>query len=120
VRLRHPLRRTSTCSKLEGGGDGGARVVKQRGPQRLRSVDLSPSWVWPSTPDGAMQQLIVRLARENPAGYQRIKGELLRLHVRVSASAIRETLRRHGLDPAPRRAIMTWRVDFPPEAGHLR
>src|SRR4029450_9009875 len=94
VRLRHPLRRTSTCSKLEGGGDGGARVVKQRGPQRLRSVDLSPSWVWPPSPDGAMQQLIVRLARENPAGYQRIKGELLRLHVRVSASAIRETLRR--------------------------
>jgi putative transposase len=61
--------------------------------------------------DGATQQLIVRLARENPRwGYQRIKGELLRLDVRVSATAIRETLRRHGLDPAPRRATMTWRA----------
>ena len=57
-----------------------------------------------------MQQLIVRLARENPRwGYQRIKGELLRLNVQVSATAIRTTLRRHGLDPAPRRAITTWR-----------
>jgi putative transposase len=57
-----------------------------------------------------VQQLIVRLARENPRwGYQRIKGELLRLNVQVSATAIRTTLRRHGLDPAPRRAITTWR-----------
>jgi len=29
--------------------------------------------------------------------------------VQVSATAIRTTLRRHGLDPAPRRAITTWR-----------
>jgi hypothetical protein len=43
-------------------------------------------------------------------GYQRIKGELLRLGMVVSATAVRATLRRHGLDPAPRRASMTWRV----------
>jgi putative transposase len=60
--------------------------------------------------DPEVQQLIVRLAAENPRwGYQRIKGELLRLGVQVSATAIRATLRRHGLDPAPRRASMTWR-----------
>jgi putative transposase len=59
--------------------------------------------------DQEVQQLIVRLARENPAwGYQRIKGELLGLGVRVSATAIRTTLRRHRLDPAPRRASKTW------------
>ena len=53
--------------------------------------------------DEYLQQLIVRLAAENPRwGYQRIKGELLRLGIQVSATAIRETLRRHGLDPAPR------------------
>jgi transposase len=63
----------------------------------------------PPDPDG--QQLIVRLATENPRwGYQRIKGELQRLGVHVSATAIRTTLRRHGLDPAPRRAATTWRA----------
>jgi putative transposase len=60
--------------------------------------------------DPEIQQLIVRLATENPRwGYQRIKGELLHLGVQVSATAIRETLRRHGLDPAPRRTSLTWR-----------
>jgi hypothetical protein len=52
-----------------------------------------------------VQQLIVRLATENPRwGNHRLKGELLHLDVQVSATAIRETLRRHGLDPAPRSA----------------
>ena len=61
--------------------------------------------------DQELQQLIVRLARENPRwGYQRIKGELLWLGMRVSATAIRATLRRHGLDPAPRPTATTWRA----------
>jgi putative transposase len=56
-----------------------------------------------------VQQLIVRLATENPRwGYQ--QGELQRLGVHVSATAIRTTLRRPGLDPAPRRATTTWRA----------
>ena len=60
--------------------------------------------------DDGVQQLIIRLARENPRwGYQRIKGELLRLGVRISATAIRTTLHRHGLDPAPRRTTTTGR-----------
>jgi putative transposase len=57
-----------------------------------------------------VQQLIIRLARENPRwGYQRIQG-VQRLGVQVSATAIRTTLRRHRLDPAPRRASSTWRA----------
>ena len=53
--------------------------------------------------------LIVHLARENPRwGYQRIRGELLKLDVRVSASTIRSVLLRHGLGPAPRRSGPTW------------
>jgi putative transposase len=61
--------------------------------------------------DQDVQQLIVRLARENPRwGYQRIRGELLRLGVRVSATAIRTTLQHHGLDPAPRPTATTWRA----------
>ena len=30
--------------------------------------------------------------------------------VRISATAIRTTLHRHGLDPAPRRTTTTWRA----------
>jgi putative transposase len=61
--------------------------------------------------DQQVQQLIVRLARENPRwGYQRIQGELHRLGVQVSATTIRTTLRRHGLDPTPRPTATTWRA----------
>jgi putative transposase len=76
---------------------------------------IAGSWTYPHRQTGRpplnpeVQQLIVRLAKQNPRwGYQRIKGELLRLGVRVSATAIRTTLRRHGLDPAPRRQSSTW------------
>ena len=54
--------------------------------------------------------LIVRLATENPRwGYQRIRGELLHLGCRVSASSIARVLRANGLQPAPRPASTTWR-----------
>jgi putative transposase len=74
-------------------------------------------WTYPTTRTGRptllddIQQLIVRLARENPRwGYQRIHGELLRCGVRVSASSIKRVLRAHGLGPAPRRAATSWRL----------
>jgi putative transposase len=61
--------------------------------------------------DQDVQQLIIRMAEENPTwGCQRIRGELLRLGVQVSATAIRTTLRRHRLDPAPRRAATSWQA----------
>jgi len=76
---------------------------------------VAGAWTYPHRGPGRpplaedVQQLIVRLATENPRwGYQRIKGELLRLNVQVSATAIRTARRRHGLDPAPRRATITW------------
>jgi transposase InsO family protein len=60
------------------------------------------------------------LARENPRwGYQRIKGELLRLGVRISATAVCTTLRRHGLDPAPRRTATTWRAFLRQQAAGI-
>jgi putative transposase len=67
-----------------------------------------------------LQQLIIRLASENPRwGYQRIKGELQRLGVQVSATTIRTIMRRHGLDPAPRRAAMTWRAFLRQQAAGI-
>jgi hypothetical protein len=59
--------------------------------------------------DPEVSALIVRFGRENPRwGYQRIRGELLKLQIRVSATTGRTILLRHGLDPAPRRAGPTW------------
>jgi putative transposase len=76
---------------------------------------VAGAWTYPHRGPGRppldqeLQQLIVRLASENPRwGYQRLQGELLRLGVRVSATAIRTTLRRHGLDPTPRPTATTW------------
>jgi putative transposase len=76
---------------------------------------VAGAWTYPRGPgrpplDQEVQQLIVRLARENPRwGYQRIHGELPRLGCRVSASSIRRVLRAHGIDPAPRRVPTSWR-----------
>ena len=55
--------------------------------------------------------LIERLATENHSwGYQRIRGELLKLGYRVSASTIRRVLRTLKIPPAPKRHTdMTWR-----------
>lgn len=59
--------------------------------------------------DQETEELILRMAKENSRwGYLRIRGELLKLGVRVSATAIRTVLRRHGLGPAPRRSGPSW------------
>jgi len=39
--------------------------------------------------------------------------------VQVSASAIRTTLRRHGLDPVPRRTTTTWRAFLRQQAAGI-
>ncbi|MGH2787175.1 MAG: helix-turn-helix domain-containing protein [Actinomycetota bacterium] len=55
-------------------------------------------------------ELILRLAKENPSwGYKRIQGELLKVGIKMSATAIRKLLSRRGLGPAPRRGGTTWR-----------
>src|SRR6266511_5628762 len=57
-----------------------------------------------------MQQLILRLAAENPSwGYKRIHGELVALGIPQSASSVWNVLHRHGIEPAPRRASVSWR-----------
>lgn len=56
-----------------------------------------------------VRDLILRMGRENPHwGCLRIKGELAKLGIMVSATAIRTLLRREGLGPAPRRGAPTW------------
>ena len=56
-----------------------------------------------------VQELIRRMARENPRwGCPRIKGELAKLGIGVSAATIRSLLRASGLGPAPRRGGPSW------------
>jgi len=55
------------------------------------------------------EQLVVRLAAENPAwGYRRMHGELAGLGHRLAPSTVWAILKRHGIDPAPRRTGLTW------------
>jgi putative transposase len=56
------------------------------------------------------RQLILRLAAENPSwGYKRIQGELVAVGMPLSASSVWNVLQRHGIEPAPRRASVSWR-----------
>jgi putative transposase len=56
-----------------------------------------------------IRELILRMGRDNPRwGCIRIRGELRKLGIRVSATTIRSLLRANGLGPAPRRDGPTW------------
>ncbi len=56
-----------------------------------------------------LHQLILRLAAENPAwGYRRIQGELAGLGLAVAPSTVWAILRKNGIEPAPRRASLSW------------
>jgi putative transposase len=67
-----------------------------------------------------VQPLIVRLARENPRwGHQRIQGELLRLGVHVSATAVRSVCVDTGWVPRLRRVAVTWRAFLRQQAAGI-
>jgi putative transposase len=58
-----------------------------------------------------IEQLVVRMAEENATwGYRRIQGALTNLGHRIDAITVRNILRRHHMDPAPRRCQtgMSW------------
>jgi putative transposase len=58
-----------------------------------------------------IERLTVQMAEENPRwGYRRIQGALANLGHRIDAITVRNILRRHHLEPAPRRgkAGMCW------------
>ena len=62
----------------------------------------------PGLPGGTVQ-LVLRLASENPTwGYRRIHGELATMGVRLAPSSVWAVLRRHGIEPSPRRSGPTW------------
>jgi putative transposase len=72
-------------------------------------------WTYPSRSPGRpsiageVQELVLRLARENPSwGYRRIQGELIGLGVKVAASTVWKILKEAGIEPAPRRNGPSW------------
>jgi putative transposase len=78
-------------------------LVRRKWTYRHRSTGGRP----PVAQD--VQDLVLRMGGENPRwGCMRIKGELTKLGITVSATAIRTVLRRHGLGPAPRQSGPTW------------
>jgi len=61
--------------------------------------------------DGDLLTLVVRLARENPRwGYRRIVGELAKLGISASETSVRNVLKAHRLEPAPRRSGPSWKA----------
>jgi hypothetical protein len=100
-------------------------LPKQRRRHRLVTPETLPRWHrqllkrhWtkPHRPPGRpaiptqLRQLILRMAAENPTwGYRRIHGELTRLGYKLAPSTVWLLLNQAGIDPALRRAGLTWR-----------
>ncbi len=80
-----------------------------------RKFDGSKRRRYPGRPrvDGEVEQLVVRMARENPGwGYDRIVGALANLGYELSDQTVGNILRRNGIPPAPHRKQTTTWKDF--------
>jgi len=73
-------------------------------------------WAYPHrrgrpTVAAEIRSLVLRMARENPTwGYRRVHGELCRLGCKIGASTVWAILQRAGVDPAPQRTAVSWRL----------
>jgi putative transposase len=82
---------------------------------RWRRDLLRRSWARKSKPKGRpptrrnIRALVLRMARESDTwGYRRIAGELAGLGITVAPCTVWEILKKHGIDPAPRRSGPSW------------
>jgi hypothetical protein len=104
-----------------------ARLVTPRTLLRWHRALVRRKWRQPSGRRGRprltveVQELVLRLARENPRwGHRRICGELGKLGFQVSPTSVRRLLARARLGPAPRRAGPSWRAFLRAGGEHRR
>ena len=82
-------------------------------------------WTYPNRPGRPrtgqeIHALVLRLARENPAGgYRRVHGELCRLGHCISAATVRRILRARQYRPTPRCVDTSWRAFLRMQADGL-
>lgn len=104
----------------------GAFLVRPETLLRWHRSLVAAKWTRPHRPPGRpaidpeVCMLILQMARENPRwGCMRIKGELRKLGIRVSATSVAMLLRRSGVGPAPRRGP-TWRQFLKAQASGVQ